>query len=220
MYISIFITVSVAIVTCVLELTYCKPFKLYWDLSVPGHCQSPEHVRQTIIGTSVIHGLTDFEFSLLPLTFIFTLNQPLRSRIAVACIMGLGLLASTVGIVKFIGINQLFVSPDATWNTVPLTLGSFVEASLGIIAANIPPLKSRGERFFKSLRGTILSSGGRGWQSTLAIENPEKPTPHNDSIQRKESAPAKRHREREDSSFEDLSPTKLSSRRQDWFFGG
>jgi hypothetical protein len=105
-----------------------------------------------------VFAFSDFQFSLLPLTFVLKLNRPVRERVAVACIMGLGLLASTIGCLKFIGFNKIRSSPDPTWVTVPWKLGSFAEASIGIIAANIPPLKSRGEHILKTFTSSMSSA--------------------------------------------------------------
>src|ERR1700761_3701753 len=98
MYFSIFYLFASASIVLVLQMTECKPLRFYWNPTVPGgYCRSPQEVRTGIIATSVVFAFSDFQFSLLPLTFIVTLKRPLRERIAMACLMTLGLLASIVG---------------------------------------------------------------------------------------------------------------------------
>jgi hypothetical protein len=163
MYFSIFYHFLTASIILVLQLTECQPLRFFWDRSVEGgHCRSPKQVRDAIIGTQVVFALSDFQFSLLPLTFICTLNRSLRERVAVTGLMGVGLVASTVGCLKFIGFNKLHANPDPTYIMVPWKLASFAEASIGIIAANLPPLKSKGEELINKARsGTSLFSVSR-----------------------------------------------------------
>jgi hypothetical protein len=164
MYLSIFYLVASAILVLVLQLTECTPLPFFWNKAIKdGHCRSAQEVRAAIIGTQVVFAFSDFQFSLLPLTFVFKLNRPLSERVLVAGIMSLGLLASIIGCVKFYGFNNIRTSHDPTWATVPWKLASFAEASMGIIASNIPPLKSRGEKLFRTLgsdvSGTTVSMG-------------------------------------------------------------
>jgi hypothetical protein len=154
MYFSIFYLFASASIVLVLQMTECKPLRFYWNQTVPGgYCRSPQEVRTGIIATSVVFAFSDFQFSLLPLTFIVTLRRPLRERIAMACLMALGLLASIVGCLKFIGFNNLDVTTDPTYVMVIWKMGSLAEAKLGMIAANMPPLKSWGE----DMLGMVLS---------------------------------------------------------------
>jgi hypothetical protein len=156
MYLSIFYLVACAILVMVLQLTECTPIAFFWNKAIEGgHCRSPDEVRAAIVGTSVVFVFSDFQFSLLPLTFVFKLNRPLKERILVAGIMSLGLLASTIGCLKFIGLDRVRTSPDPTWAYVTWKVASAAEASIGITAANIPPLKARGEKLIRS-----ISSGG------------------------------------------------------------
>jgi hypothetical protein len=54
---------------------------------------------------------------------------------------------------KFIGFNNLDVTTDPTYVMVIWKMGSLAEAKLGMIAANMPPLKSWGE----DMLGMVLS---------------------------------------------------------------
>jgi len=161
MYLSIFYLVASTILVLILQLTECIPLPFFWNKAIKdGHCRSAQEVHVAIIGTQVIFAFSDFQFSLLPLTFIFKLNRPMNERILVAGIMSLGLIASSIGCLKFIGFNKLRTSPDPTWVMVPWKLASFCEASIGIIASNTPPLKARGEKLFRTLSSSISAATG------------------------------------------------------------
>jgi hypothetical protein len=156
MYISIFYLLASAIIVLCIQLTECEPLSFFWDPSVKGgHCRSSEEVRTAVIGTSVVFAFSDLQFSLLPLAFIMTLNRPFRERVTVACLMGLGLLATIVGCFKFIDFDKLRSSPDPSWAMVPSKLGSFAEGCIGIIAANLPPLKARGQQLLSAITSSF-----------------------------------------------------------------
>jgi hypothetical protein len=87
--------------------------------------------------------------------------------------MCLGLLASIIGCLKFINFNQIITTTDPTYVMVIWKMGSLAEAKIGMIAANMPPLKAWGEDILGKVRsgkfmslnpsssGTILGSGSR-----------------------------------------------------------
>jgi len=156
MYLSIFYLVASAIVVLALQLSECTPLPFFWNKAIKGgHCRSAQDVHVAIIGTQVVFAFSDFQFSLLPLAFVFKLNRPFREKILVAAIMSLGLIASSVGCLKFIGFNRLRRSHDPTWVMVTWKLASFAEASIGIIASNAPPLKARGEKLFRTISSSL-----------------------------------------------------------------
>jgi hypothetical protein len=144
---------------------------MLWDMNTHGTCRTPEQITDSIIATSVVFTVTDFEFALFPLTFIFSLKRPFRERVAVVGIMSLGLIASGVGLIKFIRFRDLWKSPDTTWVSVPLTMGSFVEANLGLIAACLPTLKARCQKFVKSISFHVLPDSGKDQQRVTETEN-------------------------------------------------
>jgi rhodopsin domain-containing protein len=153
MWFSITYLVVSAIIVAYYQFTACVPLRYSWDKSLTnGHCRDPKVVQIGIIGTSIPFIISDFQFSLIPLTFVLKLNRPLGERIAIACIMGMGLLASIVGSIKFIHIQKVKATHDPTWDLITWKVASSAEAGIGIIAANVPPLKSRGEKLARSLR--------------------------------------------------------------------
>lgn len=168
MYFSIFYLFVSASIVLVYQMTECIPLRFYWNQSIPGgHCRNPETVRIGIIGTSVVFAFSDFQFSLLPLTFILSLRRPLRERIAVACLMCLGLLASIIGCLKFINFNQIITTTDPTYVMVIWKMGSLAEAKIGMIAANMPPLKAWGEDILGKARSSKFMSMNSSSSGTI-----------------------------------------------------
>jgi hypothetical protein len=187
MYLSIFYLVAAAILVLSLQLTECRPLPYFWNKAIKGRCRTPQEVRNGIVGTQVVFIFSDFQFSLLPLPFVFRLNRSVRERALVAGIMSLGLLASVVGCFKFIGFGHVRTGRDPTWTMVPGKLSSAAEASIGIIASNIPPLKSRGQKLFQLISSNLSGASGSTVSHTgggaTTVVGKEYPMAKHDSVE-------------------------------------
>ena len=100
--------------------------------------------------------VSDFFFSLIPLTFIFKIQVSLGEKVVLCLLMGLGLVASIASVLK--AVNSLFLkgSRDSTWDSIPLVIWGFVEEHLAIIAACIPCIKALFERLLSRAGFTVL----------------------------------------------------------------
>lgn len=56
--------------------------------------------------------LTDVICALLPIAFVRRLERPTRERVALAVLMGLGLVAALCGLVKMVRLKESLFSPD------------------------------------------------------------------------------------------------------------
>jgi hypothetical protein len=99
--------------------------------------------------------VSDFFFSLIPITFIFKIQVPLREKIVLCVLMGLGLIASVASILKAVKSDTLRQSRDNTWDSVPFVIWGFVEEHLAIIAACVPCLKALFERLLRRVGVTV-----------------------------------------------------------------
>ncbi len=116
------------------QLSLCKPLAAVWDPSIPGAVCLPSDVAQTsIYVTAAMTILTDVILSLIPLTFIVQLQRPLREKIAISFIMGLGLIASCASIYKTTLVKNYGVTGDTLVDGTSLTLCSFLEMQLGYV---------------------------------------------------------------------------------------
>jgi hypothetical protein len=86
--------------------------------------------------------ITDIVFSILPIFILRQLNRPLRDKITIGFLMGLGLLCAAAGIPKLISLQQYGVNRDFTWWAKDITMWSDIEVFTGIVAACLPSLKS------------------------------------------------------------------------------
>ncbi|KAH8880573.1 hypothetical protein GQ53DRAFT_669582, partial [Thozetella sp. PMI_491] len=148
------------------QFTLCRPLPAIWDPDVataPGTvCAAPEVAQTSIFVTASITIFTDVLLSLIPLTFIVRIQRPLREKIAVGIIMGLGIVASISSIYKTTLAKNYGVTGDTLTDGVALTIWSVLEVQLGMIAACLPALKQLFERVLGRM-GLISSqrSGAR-----------------------------------------------------------
>lgn len=160
LYGTIAVQVGASITGTVFQLAQCRPMAALWDPSLlpTAKCIS---MARSFISVYVIAGVaiaTDIIFSLLPITFIRNINRPLREKIVLACLMGLGLFTCAVCIVKTAKVGAWGGRGDTLFFTVDLNLWFSLEEYTGIIAACIPCLRAPGEKVLRRLG--LLSTNG------------------------------------------------------------
>jgi hypothetical protein len=64
--------------------------------------------------------LTDFACALLPLAFIRKINRPLRERVVLAVLMGLGLFVGACGVAKMVMMKATLFSKDPIFDGTTL----------------------------------------------------------------------------------------------------
>ncbi|KAE9380981.1 hypothetical protein N431DRAFT_459885 [Stipitochalara longipes BDJ] len=140
----------------------CKPISAYWTLSfVPQQCIN-ERVHLVIQGTFNI--LYDFCVVLIPIPIVLRLNLPLRQRIIVALLFGMGFIVCFAGVVRTYYMYKVTDGyHDVTWDAYPVWLGTAFELYLGIVCTSAPPTKP----FFARYVPRLLSAT-RSQNSTFA----------------------------------------------------
>jgi hypothetical protein len=169
LYLLMAFIVAAAGVNVILECIQCKPIRAFWDRATPGaQCWGPEKVQVSLYiasckprchpssssaayRTIAIFLAADVILSLLPLTFIFKLARPLREKIILAGLMGLGLFASGAAVVKILLVKKYVSGPDPLWDMFDLGIWAMVELFAGIYAASIPCLRAPFEAFLRKV---------------------------------------------------------------------
>jgi hypothetical protein len=125
-------------------LLQCVPVRKAWDLlnTVPGHCWSKYAVRISSISVSVIHVLTDFTLALLPISFLRHIQRPLRERVIVGALMGLGFFAGVASTMKIIAAMRFGKTGDRVNESITIAMWSVIEELVGFIVICIPCLRS------------------------------------------------------------------------------
>jgi len=161
LYVLIAVQVLTAIGLMLILVLQCRPISAIWNPFVPNaKCWSPLPSQIAIYASGGVSIVTDFIFTLLPLTFISKMNLPLRQKIVLGTLMGLGLFAAAAGIVKLTLVNTYTHGGDSLFHMVDLYMWGYLEQEMSIIALCVPCLKAPFEKVLRRLK-LVTSSGGR-----------------------------------------------------------
>ncbi|KAF2399305.1 hypothetical protein EJ06DRAFT_522802 [Trichodelitschia bisporula] len=147
----------IAVAGMVSQLLQCRPLRANWNIYLKlegGHCWDNSVLETVTYVLSALFGTTDLVCAFLPLFFIRQLNRPLREKIVLALLMALGLLAAACSIVKAVLLKKLLNSADPLWDGEAIGIWTYSEVYIGIIAANIPCLRSLLEKVFTLIAGS------------------------------------------------------------------
>jgi hypothetical protein len=144
----------------------CRPLAAAWGgSSDPGAtCVSVSAMRAVSNLGSSINITTDVLLSLSPATFLRRLNRPLRERVFVCALMGMGLLASVSSIVKTVLVRDwgapTAAGPDDDWWAAGVALCTWtaLEQLLGVLAACVPAMKGVLQRCLGAMGVSLTES--------------------------------------------------------------
>ncbi|KAI4253158.1 MAG: hypothetical protein L6R42_007692, partial [Xanthoria sp. 1 TBL-2021] len=162
---SLIVVVSAWMIQQVLaSLLLCHPISINWDASVNGTCGN---VAANCLAGAGINTLTDILILILPMPIIWRLHVPLRNKVILSLIFGLG---SLICIISIIRIKKLFLyttSPmmappfdsDGPRNNSAPVLYTVLESCLGVICACLVIMKPifTDTKFFNSLSRKLSS---------------------------------------------------------------
>jgi hypothetical protein len=109
-----------------------------------------------------MNALTDWIFSLLPVTVIWSAAIPRSTKISAGCLLGLGSLASIASLIRLAFIPGIQASPTFLQNASSIACWSIVEPGLGIIAASLAALRPLFRHCFPGKQHVILPTTHRG----------------------------------------------------------
>ncbi|KAI5295521.1 hypothetical protein KEM52_001124 [Ascosphaera acerosa] len=114
-----------------LMVTYliCRPITYVWNL-VPsnGHCGNPKVAYVAVAAADIF---TDMLIILLPQPVIWQLNLPLRMKIAVSAVVGIGALSIGMGIARLVGMAETnfmdfaTATQDVHWSVIEIATAMF-----------------------------------------------------------------------------------------------
>ncbi|KAI0535614.1 hypothetical protein GGR58DRAFT_529287 [Xylaria digitata] len=138
------------------EIFQCWPISSAWMLAEPSnHCINEEF---HLMAANIINTVTDFIVVLFSIRTAMGIQLSPRQRVVVCSLFGIGLVASSVGIIRTYFTHLLLYATDGdtTRRTWYLWLSSLVELHLGIICASIPAAKPVFIGFTKKRQMSLL----------------------------------------------------------------
>ncbi|KAG9979504.1 hypothetical protein KCU98_g8733, partial [Aureobasidium melanogenum] len=125
-------------------------------------CMSDTILQPLYYTAGGMNALTDWLFSLLPATVIWSAAIPRSMKISAGCLLGLGSLASIASLIRLAYIPGIEASPTFLEHSVNIASWSIVEPGLGIIAASLATLRPLFRYCFPGKQHTVLPTTHRG----------------------------------------------------------
>ena len=90
----------------------CHPREKIWNSSIEGHCVDAIGLN---LASGILNVISDIETLLLPIWGIWNLQMPMKKKIGVIAVFGVGSIACVIGVVGIYYRVELFREPDFTW---------------------------------------------------------------------------------------------------------
>lgn len=111
---------------------------------------------------TVSHSLLDVTYVVLPLIFVWNLQLPFNTKIAITILLSLGLFAAVCSMIKISKTSQLGKTSDITWEFTDLSIWNVVELNVGIVVGSVPPMRPLLKLVYHNASDALgISSGSR-----------------------------------------------------------
>ncbi|KAI1733402.1 hypothetical protein F4680DRAFT_464042 [Xylaria scruposa] len=129
----------------------CIPRAKISNPAIPGICLD---THASIIATSAINVVSDFTILITPLVSIWQLQMPIKKKLSVATVFGVGVLANVTSIVRLYYSIALTRTTDVTWAIVPVASWALGEFTTVILVACFPYFPRLLQHFFPKNQNT------------------------------------------------------------------
>ncbi|KAI1844954.1 hypothetical protein JX266_008970 [Neoarthrinium moseri] len=162
-----------------IALLQCRPIGYFWLRVLPttprGTCVSEEVATGSTYAASAVNAFADWVLGLLPVALVWNLELSRRSKISIAAILGLGVIASSATLIRIPYVWQLTHDADFLYVFTDFLIWSTVENGLGLIASSIATLRPLFRKPVDPTRGhyrsTTIRASPRRQSSRLSIRS-------------------------------------------------
>ncbi|KAE9381535.1 hypothetical protein N431DRAFT_425107 [Stipitochalara longipes BDJ] len=142
--------ISFSICYFFLVLFQCHPVSFFWRQyeGLDGSCINPAVVPNASIAHSVVSFTADWILGLLPIVLLWYLKMNTRTKVSVAGLLSLGLLAGIATMIRIPYIKVLAITDDFLFATTDVAIWSTVEPGLGLVAAGGATLRPLFRSFY------------------------------------------------------------------------
>ncbi|KAM7219432.1 puromycin-sensitive aminopeptidase [Rhypophila decipiens] len=149
-----FILISYTVAITAIFAGPCNP-----SLGTP---ESAVCLNNVAVSQAVINIVTDGMMIVMPLPTIHALHMPLKQKITVGIILGLGSGACIASIVRVAYVRAMVDNPDVTFTQCSAAVWSLVEMNLGVLCNSLAVMKPFIRRHLPKLLSLTGSNGGSG----------------------------------------------------------
>ncbi|MCJ1373954.1 hypothetical protein MMC20_005184 [Loxospora ochrophaea] len=118
----------------------CLPVDAAWTPTRPqNRCFSNGQVERIIMSHAIISVVSDFILAGFPILILRKVKIGMRTKVALCCLMGLGVITGSACIVRTVN-NWQNGGDDLSWTAVDNFMWRSIEVNLGIVLASAPAL--------------------------------------------------------------------------------
>ncbi|KAL0939334.1 uncharacterized protein CTRU02_205944 [Colletotrichum truncatum] len=157
------------VVVCMISIAFfcimtfqCKPVSYFWKQleGMKGSCINYNIVPDAVVAHSVVSAVSDWVMGLLPIALLWNVNLNRRTKVLVAVLLSMGMIAGVALIIRIPYVRRLAISADFLYETIDVAIWSVMEPALGIIAASVTSLRP------------LFHGWGFGWSSKSKQSRP------------------------------------------------
>ncbi|KAM0287677.1 hypothetical protein ACHAQH_000206 [Verticillium albo-atrum] len=139
----------------------CSPVHFFWRqlYGMQGSCINRNIVPYATIFHSVISALSDWCLGLLPIALLWNVDINRRTKVIIAILLSMGMVAGIALIVRIPFVRHLEISMEFLYATIDVAIWSIMEPALGIIAACTATFRP------------LFKNWGFGWTSKRSNRN-------------------------------------------------
>ncbi|XP_014553095.1 hypothetical protein COCVIDRAFT_40810 [Bipolaris victoriae FI3] len=126
----------------ILHFAYCRPYYSRWDFSVKGECW-PEAVSDATAYVQIASNIiTDLIYAAAPIVYLRHIQLSKQTQWGVRIVFLLALVGTGLSVAKIPITTKFLKSQEMMWDAIDLSICSINEVCVGIIVANLPPLRN------------------------------------------------------------------------------
>ncbi|KAK1590111.1 uncharacterized protein LY79DRAFT_555910 [Colletotrichum navitas] len=131
------VTGAYGVAFLILFMSRCVPVSQQWNPVPGGHCRD---ITIDQIVSVCINIVLDIAMTALPMPMLWGLQMPLKNKIAVSAMFGMGLATIAIMIWRLVNTITTIGDPDFVYNLHDIGLVSLLELWIGIVIACLPTL--------------------------------------------------------------------------------
>ncbi|KAK3321356.1 hypothetical protein B0T19DRAFT_487699 [Cercophora scortea] len=132
----------------------CLPVEAFWDPLVTGRCLDSAMIWYVM---AVVNVVTDFVLVTMPMPLVGSLQLPPRQKMLLVVMFGIGSIPCAISFYRINTLRAAATSQDPNWDNVNAAIFSFLELSVGVIAACLPTMRPLLVAYMPQ---TFLAGGG------------------------------------------------------------
>ncbi|KAF2849533.1 hypothetical protein T440DRAFT_555830 [Plenodomus tracheiphilus IPT5] len=175
----VFVTVFNFILPVIQHFGLCRPLASRWDTRIIDKQCWPQTVRISIAYTQAISNIiTDLVYATAPIAYLRTVQLNRRTQWSVRTVFLMSLLCTTISALKLWDFERIQGVTEPYYESVTLFIWSMTEVAIGIVVANLPPLRKSFDGLFRHVSSTVTNkisrtknSGMNGFDLNLSNYN-------------------------------------------------